>query len=257
MTTNKRFSVEDKVILVTGASSGIGEHFCQTLAAEGAKVVACARRVDRLQALVEHAQSLPGSITAVPMDVNDSEGVKRSVSLAADQFGVPDVLCNNAGIAIVKPFLNLEEEDWNAVINTDLNAVFRVGRAVAKLMKDAGNGGSIINTASILGERALYGYAAYTAAKAGVIQLTRNMALDLIRFGIRTNAIAPGFFRTEINDTYVDSEKGQADIARTPSRREGQLEELEGALLLLASSASSFMNGSVITVDGGHSVALL
>lgn len=255
--SENRFSVTDKVALVTGASSGLGAHFCKTLASEGAKVVACARRKEKLQLLVDEVSEQGGSIISVPMDVNDPDSVANAFDKVEAVWGCPDIVCNNAGIGLIANFIKMEEELWDAVINTDLTSVYRVGRVGAQRMQKAKKGGSIINIASILGFQTSPVHAAYATAKAGVVQLTRTMALDLQRYGIRTNAIAPGYFITEMTDESFQGPAGEARIARMPAKRLGELEELDGALLLLSSDASSFMNGSTITVDGAHSVKLV
>ncbi|MEM8548979.1 MAG: SDR family oxidoreductase [Pseudomonadota bacterium] len=254
---NKRFDISGRVALVTGASSGIGAHFSQVLAAEGAEVVACARRTDRLESLAAATADLPGRIVPVTMDVNDKDSVTAAFDQVEATLGCPAIICNNAGIAHTGPFLELEEEDWDRVLDTDLKSVYTIAREGARRMIAADIRGSIINTASILGFGAAPNLSAYAAAKGGVVQLTRAIALDLIRHGIRCNAIAPGWFLTEINEGLFASERGQQYIKMMPARRLGELEELEGALLLLASDAGSFMNGSVVTVDGGHSVQLI
>lgn len=255
--SENRFSVVDKVALVTGASSGLGAHFCKTLAGEGAKVVACARRKEKLQALVDEVSAQGSSIISVPMDVNNPDDIKNAFDTVNEQWGCPDIVCNNAGIGLIANFLNMEQDLWDSVINTDLTSVYRVGREAALRMQQAGKCGSIINIASILGFQTSPVHAAYATAKAGVVQLTRTMALDLQRYNIRTNAIAPGYFITEMTDESFQGPAGEARIARMPAKRLGELEELDGALLLLASDASSFMNGSTITVDGAHSVKLV
>jgi len=255
--SENRFSVAGKVALVTGASSGLGAHFCKTLAAEGAKVVACARRKEKLQLLVDEVSAQGGSIISVPMDVNDTESVVSAFDKVDELWGCPDIVCNNAGIGLIANFLNMEQDLWDAVLNTDLTSVYRVGREGAQRMQKANKGGSIINIASVLGFQTSPVHAAYATAKAGVVQLTRTMALDLQRYNIRTNAIAPGYFITEMTDESFKGPTGEARIQRMPAKRLGELEELDGALLLLSSDASSFMNGSTITVDGAHSVKLV
>ncbi|MEO7744379.1 MAG: glucose 1-dehydrogenase [Usitatibacter sp.] len=251
------FDVTGRVALVTGASSGLGQHFAQTLAAAGATVVAGARRTDRLQALVARIASEGGRAIAVPMDVTDAGSVAAAFAQATQSVGAPDIVVNNAGIAQTRPALELTEDDWRRVMDTNLDGAWRVAQAAAKAMTGAGKGGSIINIASILGLRVAASLLAYTAAKAALIQATQALALEWARYRIRVNAIAPGYVETEINAGFFRTEPGQAMVKRVPQRRIGQAAELDGALLLLASEASSYMTGSVLVVDGGHMVSSL
>ena len=251
------FSIEGKIALVTGASSGIGAHFCKVLADAGAKVIACARSKDKLDRLVTDIREAGGAAQALYMDVTSRDSIRQAFDSAESSFGTPDIICNNAGVAVVKPFENLAEEDWDFVINTDLKSVFNVGQEAAQRLIKAGKSGSIINTASILGLGVSPGQSAYSSAKAGVIQLTKNMALDLLRYQIRVNAICPGYFKTEINANFFNSDAGEQYIKTMPARRLGKLEELTGVLILLASDASSYISGTAIPVDGCHSVRLV
>ena len=251
------FDVTGKVALVTGASSGLGEHFAATLATAGATVVAAARRTDRLAALVAKIESAGGRAIAVPLDVTDPESIAAAFARATQAVGAPDIVINNAGIAQTRPALELTEDDWRQVMNTNLDGAWRVAQAAAKAMTGARKGGSIVNIASILGLRVASSLLAYTAAKAALIQATQALALEWARYGIRVNAIAPGYVETEINAGFFKSEHGQAMVKRVPQRRIGQASELDGALLLLASEASSYMTGSVLVVDGGHLVSSL
>jgi NAD(P)-dependent dehydrogenase (short-subunit alcohol dehydrogenase family) len=251
------FDVKGKVALVTGASSGLGEHFAQTLAAAGAHVVVGARRLDRLDALVARIASDGGKALAVTLDVTDATSVAEAFARATRETGAPDIVVNNAGIAQTKPALDLQEEDWRRVMDTNLDGAWRVAQAGARAMIAAGKGGSIVNIASILGMRVASHLLAYTAAKAALIQATQALALEWARHRIRVNAIAPGYIETEINSGFFATEAGQAMVRRVPQRRIGQASELDGALLLLASGASSYMTGSVLVVDGGHMVSSL
>ena len=248
------FTIESKVALVTGASTGLGSHFAHTLAASGATVVVAARRAEKLAALVAAIGAAGGKALAVPMDVNDRASIDAAFAQATKSVGAPDIVVNNAGIAISRPSLDLTEEDWRSVLDTNLDGVWRVSQASAKAMIAAGKGGSIVNIASILGLRVAASLLSYTTSKAAVVQLTKALALEWARYRIRVNAIAPGYVETDMNREALNSEAGQAMVKRVPQRRIGKAEDLDGALLLLASEASSYMTGSVIVVDGGHLV---
>ncbi len=246
------FLLEGKVALVTGASSGFGLHFAPLLARAGAKVVLAARRTDLIQAEAEKIIAAGGEALAVTMDVTSS----KSIAIALDQieqvFGVVTVVINNAGITIPKLLLDLSDEDWTNVIDTNLNGVAYVTRETARRMIAAGTGGSIVNIASILAERVQKALTNYAASKAAVVQFTKVAALELAQHNIRVNALCPGYFQTALNRDWFKTNEGQALIKRIPQRRTGNLEELNGPLLLLASDAGSLMTGAAITVDGGH-----
>jgi NAD(P)-dependent dehydrogenase (short-subunit alcohol dehydrogenase family) len=195
---------------------------------------------------------------AVALDVTDRDSVEAAFDAAQAAFGVVDVVLNNAGIGNGQRVLEISEADWRAMLSTNLDGVWRVAQCAAQRLAKAQRPGSIVNIASMLGLRVGTGYSHYCAAKAGVVQLSKSLALELARYQIRVNAIAPGYFKTEMNDEYFDSEKGQAYIRDTvPMRRLGSLQELEGPFLLLASEAGAFMTGAVLAVDGGHLVGSL
>jgi len=248
------FDVRGKVALVTGASSGLGEHFARTLADNGATVVAAARRTERLAALVAQIGLAGGKAIAVPLDVNERDSVRQAIAATTSAAGVPDIVVNNAGVAQAKPSLDLTEEDWRGVLDTNLDGAWRVAQESARAMVSAGKGGSIINIASVLGLRVATSLLAYSAAKAALVQVTKALALEWARHGIRVNAIAPGYVETDMNRGFFQTEAGQAMVRRVPQRRIGSPSDLDGALLLLASGASSYMTGSVLVVDGGHVV---
>jgi len=248
------FSVEGKVALVTGASSGLGRRFALTLARNGAKVALAARSMDKLKALAEEIAGFDGRALPVALDVTDAASVTEAVEATETELGAIGILVNNSGVARPKPALEYDEADWDYIVDTNLKGAWLVAQAVAKLMARHGHGGSIVNIASMLAFRTMGQSAPYAASKAGLVHLTRSLAGELGRFNIRVNAIAPGYIETEMNADYLNSEIGQAMLKRVPQRRYGKPEDLDGALLLLASSASSFMTGAVISVDGGQSV---
>jgi len=247
-------SLNGKVALITGASSGLGRRFAEVLARAGAAVGLAARRVDTLQSLASEIQAAGGKAFATKLDVADEQSVISAVAAVEQALGRIDILVNNSGISIVKPVLDQTAADWDAVMDVNLRGVFLMAREVGLRMRDAGRGGSIINIASILGERQIAGVTPYAVSKAGVIQFTKSMALEMARYNVRVNAIAPGYIETDINRDFFKTDAGAAMIRRIPQRRVGKEGDLDGALLLLASEASSFMTGSVITVDGGHLV---
>lgn len=258
MNENPGFSLIGKTVLVTGASSGIGAHLARVASGAGARVVLGARRVERLQQLADEIRQTGGEAMAVALDVTDRDSVEAAFDAAQVAFGVVDVVLNNAGIGNGQRVLEISEADWRAMLSTNLDGVWRVAQCAAQRLAKAQRPGSIVNIASMLGLRVGTGYSHYCAAKAGVVQLSKSLALELARYQIRVNAIAPGYFKTEMNDEYFDSEKGQAYIRDTvPMRRLGSLQELEGPFLLLASEAGAFMTGAVLAVDGGHLVGSL
>jgi NAD(P)-dependent dehydrogenase (short-subunit alcohol dehydrogenase family) len=254
---SSRFDLTGRTVLVTGASSGLGHHFARTCAAHGATVVVAARRTDRLAALVADLRDAGTRALAVPMDVTDSSSVHAAFAQAEAEVGTPDVIVNNAGISIAKAALDLSDDDWDAVVNTDLRGAWVVAQTAAKRLRAAGRPGRIVNIASIVGLRPVGHLAPYAAAKAGLIHLTSTLAMEWARHGIQVNAIAPGYFRTDINDFFWETASGRRLLERIPMRRLGRPEELDGALLLLCSDAGSFMTGTTIVVDGGHTVATL
>src|SRR3984893_403701 len=251
---SKRFDLLRKVALVTGASSGLGVHFARTLAAAGASVAIAARRVDRLASLQAELQKAGGEAAAVEIDVQSGKSVGAAFDAAEKMLGAIDIVVNNAGISIVKPALEMPEEDWDAVVDTNLRGAWLVAQTAAKRWVAAKRPGIIVNIASILRLRTIGQVAPYNASKAGLIHLTRVLAMEWARYNIRVNAICPGYIETEMNSDFWKTPGGQRLIERIPQRRIGQPEHLDGALLLLASDAGTFMTGSVLTVDGGHTV---
>ena len=245
-----------RVALVTGASGGLGAHFAEVLAGAGAHVAVAARRIEACSAICDSIRFAGGEAHPFAMDVADATSVKAAVGAIEKHFGRLDILVNNAGIAAPAPALDLEEAQWDAVLDTNLKGAFLAAQAAARIMKRNG-GGAIVNVASILGLRVAGQVAAYAASKAGLIQLTKALALEWARHGVRVNALCPGYIETDINRDFFASEAGKAMLKRVPQRRLGQPFDLDGPLLLLCSDASAYMTGSVITVDGGHLVSSL
>lgn len=245
-------------VLVTGASGGLGEHFARLCARCGAAVTVGARRRSRLDALVQELLATGAShARAVDLDVAE-EGSVSAALLAASADAPPlDVVVNNAGIASGGAAIDTTADEFDRIVATNLRGVWLVSTAAARLWRDAGRPGAIVNIASILGFRVAAGTAPYVISKAGVVQMTQALALEWARHGIRVNALAPGYIATDINAAFFATEAGQATIKRIPMRRLGRPEDLDGAFLLLATDASAWMTGSTITVDGGHLVSSL
>jgi len=245
-------------VLVTGASSGLGAHFATIAARAGARVAVAARRHDLLEGLVaELSEAGAAEAMAVELDVTSEESIEACCDTVFQAFGDLNVLVNNAGIATEGWAIDQSATDFDNVMGVNVRGVWLTAVAVARRWRDAKAAGTVINIASILGDRVATGVAPYAVSKAGVIQMTKALALEWARNGIRVNAIAPGYFATDINADFFDSDAGQGMMKRIPMRRIGNLEELDGVFLLLATDASSFMTGAVIPVDGGHLVSSL
>lgn len=252
-----RFRLDGRLALVTGASSGLGRHFALTLARAGAAVVVAARRTDRLGELVAEVEALGGQALAVRLDVTDPASVRACFDEIATKQRPPDLIINNAGAAVSRPLLDQSESDWDMVLDTNLKGAWLVAQEAARRMSDTDLPGAIVNIASITGERVAGGVAPYCASKAGLIHLTRAMALELACKRIRVNALAPGYVTTELNHVFLTSSAGERLKARVPQQRFGRAEDLDGPLLLLASEAGSYMTGSILVADGGHLLSTL
>lgn len=253
MTEESPFDLSGKCILITGASSGIGAHFAGVAAGAGASVALVARREDRLADQVDAIRRAGGQAFAVAMDVCDEASIEKALGTIEREFAPVDVLINNAGIAVTKTFLDTDNQDWNRLLDTNVIGLAAVARHVAQRMIEAGRGGSIVNIGSILGVRPGNMTVAYGASKAAVVHLTRGMSLELARADIRVNAVLPGFIASDLSPIKDDPAALERLKRQIPQRRTGEMEDLDGALLLLASEASRYMTGSTITVDGGHS----
>jgi NAD(P)-dependent dehydrogenase (short-subunit alcohol dehydrogenase family) len=246
------FDMTGTVAIVTGGFSGLGLHFARTLALQGCAVAMCGRRIDLGRELARELRQQGRCAEAFELDVTDHASVQRCVDAVEAMLGAPGLLLNNAGIAHHGPSLELAEETWSRTLQVNLDGVWTMTRAFARRARAAQRPGNVLNIASILGLRVAQQVLAYSVAKAGVIQMTKALALELAQDRIRVNALAPGYFQTDLNRAFFESEAGTQMVRRIPLRRLGRMRELDGPLLLLASEASSFMTGSVVCVDGGH-----
>jgi len=244
----QKFSLNGLKAVVTGASSGLGRHFAGVLAFAGAEVFCCGRRADKLAETVAKINQQGGLARAIAMDVTD----RSSVCAALDTVRGIDVLVNNAGVTDTKRLLDYTDQDWDAIIDTNLKGAWTVAQETARRMVYAKTSGAIINITSILASRVAGGVSPYLVSKAGLKHLTQTMALELARHNVRVNSIAPGYFVTDLNSDFLSSEAGNNIRLRIPTRRFGNYEDLDGALLLLASPASRYITGAEIVVDGGH-----
>ena len=254
MTPLPRFGLEGQVALVTGATSGIGRHLALLLAAAGAKVALAARRGERLAEAAREIAEEGGTAEPFACDVTRADSVARAVAAAAE-WGPLSILVNNAGVVTAKPLLEHSDADWDYVVDTNLRGAWLMAREFAAHLVAQERPGRIINVASLLGYRTIAQSPSYCTAKAGLIHLTRVLAMELARYGILVNALAPGFIETDLNREFLRSEPGQRLARRVPMRRLGRVEDLDGATLLLASPAGAYITGAVIAVDGGHGVA--
>jgi NAD(P)-dependent dehydrogenase (short-subunit alcohol dehydrogenase family) len=249
------FDVAGEVAFVTGASSGIGRRFAEILAQAGAKVALAARRTEVLAEIAEAIERDGGTCLPVACDVTDRASIAAAIARAEEQLGPLSVLVNNAGVVVSKPLFEHTEEDWDYVVDTNLKGAWLMARDFAHHLVEKKRPGRIINISSILGFRTIGRVPAYCAAKAGLTHLTHVMAMELARYGILVNALAPGYIETDFNREYFKTPAGQNLIGRIPLKRIGQAPDLDGALLFLASPASAYLTGAVLSVDGGHGVA--
>lgn len=250
------FSLKGRVALVTGASSGLGTQFAKALADNGASVVLVARRADRLTALKDEIEAKGGKAIAAEADVTDRAAMTRAFDAAEKAFGTVTILVNNAGIAHGGRAVEMSPEEWRKVLSTNLDSVFFWAQEASRRILAAKKQGAIVNIASVLGLAVSKGAVAYAAAKAGVVQVTKALAVELAFKGVRVNAIAPGWFVTEMNDDYLSGEAGEAIKREIPMGRFGNPGDLDGALLLLVSDAGSYITGATVVVDGGQVVQI-
>jgi len=245
------FDVSKEVILVTGASQGLGRQFARVLSARGAAVALAARQTAKLKSLEQEIRGAGGRAVAVAMDVTDIASIGKAIDAAEAALGPVSVLINNAGIAIEKLAVDQTEADWDSVINANLKGAYFAATEMARRMIARKQEGNIVNIASVLGFGVMKALSPYTISKAGIVQATKAMALELAGNRIRVNALAPGYIDTEINHEFWSTPAGEKLTKRIPQRRVGAESDLDGAILLLASTASRYMTGSVVTVDGG------
>lgn len=255
MTTNL-FDLSGRTALITGGGTGLGRQFARVLSEAGASVVLCARRVDKLEETAAEIRENGGNALCVPMDITDAEQIAAGFN-SAESLGTVSILVNNAGTVAEPSLLELKESEWDTVLDTNLKGAWLVAREAVRRMSETNTAGSVINIASILGSAVMRGTGPYAASKAALIHMTRVMALEWARYNVRVNAIAPGYFVTDLAGDFLDTEFGKNMIKRIPQRRLGDPVDLSGTILLLASDASAYMTGSAITVDGGQSMAVI
>ena len=253
MIHHELFDLQNETALVTGGGTGLGQGFARTLAAAGATVLVCARREEKLAETVEMIKQAGGDAHALPLDVSSVDSIQACLTQAAGISPIT-VLVNNAGVGTDRLLKDMPESMWDLALDTNLKGCWLLSREVVKDWIARDSGGSIINIASVLATHAQLGTGAYAAAKAGLVHLTKAMACEWARHGVRVNAISPGYYQTELAGEFLSSDYGKKLIKRIPQRRLGQLGDLDGAILLLASKASAYMTGSIINVDGGLSV---
>ncbi|MEM9384812.1 MAG: SDR family oxidoreductase [Pseudomonadota bacterium] len=255
--SSSAFSVAERVALVTGGGTGLGARFAAVLAQNGAKVAVIGRRIDPLQEVAQGIEGSGGRALALSVDLADRAAVEIAFDRIEEQIGVVDILVNSAGIQAMAPVTEMTDEQFTSVLDINVNGLFRAAQICAQRLLRAGKPGSIINIASILGAIARPGSANYCASKAAVIHMTRSIALDLIKDGIRVNCLAPGYIETDLTRWWLETPEGQAAQERLPIGRFGTLEELDGPLLFLASDASRYVSGTTLTVDAAHSARIM
>ena len=252
-------SLAGKHIGITGASSGFGHHFAGVLAEAGAKVALGARREEKVAARVKEIEAAGGQALGIKLDVRDAQSIDGFLAAAEDAFGPMDAIINNAGVESgAKTYMMIDEDDWDYVLDTNLKGAWLVSKSYSQRVIDGGrSGGNIINISSITDTRTIKGQFPYAVSKGALTRMTEVMALEAARYGIRVNALAPGYILTDVSRLLLESDEAPAFMKGIPMRRFGEFSDLDGPLLLLASDASSYMTGSVVVVDGGHICASL
>ena len=261
MTTT--FDLTGKIALVTGASSGLGARFARVLAANGAQVILASRRVERLKELRAEIESDGGAAHVVAMDVTDLASIRSAVAHAETEAGPIDILVNNSGVSTTQKLVDVTDEDYDFVFDTNTKGAFFVAQEVAKRMIARSRGGAndalprqarIINIASMAALKVLSQIGLYCMSKAAVVHMTKAMALEWGRYNINVNAICPGYIVTELNEQHWETEAGRKLVSLLPRKRLGQAQDLDGLLVLLASEQSGFINGAVIAADDGFAL---
>lgn len=254
---NSLFGLSGKVVLVTGGGTGIGQETAIALAKAGAKVAVVGRRTNKLEETVKAIKDSAGTAMATTMDVSDPKSIKHGLQAIQLELGTVDVLINNAGVESEHTLAQTDEEEWDRVLGVNLIGPWRLAKELLEAWSNESQSGNIINIGSITGLAPQKGLASYAISKAAILHMTKIMALEWARYGIRVNAIAPGYFRTDMSEKFLDLPVGQSLIKNIPMRRAGELSELVGAMIYLASEASSYVNGTTLVVDGGHLVRSL
>jgi NAD(P)-dependent dehydrogenase (short-subunit alcohol dehydrogenase family) len=247
-------SLRGKVAVVTGASSGLGERFAEILSEAGASVALAARRTDRLKSLADRISAAGGTAITVKLDVNDYDNIQTAFAEVRQKLGGTDILINNSGVSKQGRIVDVTPDDYDFTMNTNTKGAFFVAQAAARNMIDRKVEGRIINIASVAGMRVLGQLSVYCMSKAAVVHMTKAMALEWARYGINTSAICPGYIETEINRDYWATPGGQKLIEMLPRKRVGDVKDLDGLVLLLASGEARFINGAIIAADDGLSI---
>lgn len=256
MTVLSSFQLNGKLALITGSSAGIGFALARALGEAGAHVVINGRNDEKVSAASHILKNEGLNVSEAVFDVTDAKSVTKAVNDIEAKLGAIDILVNNAGMQIRGPLHEYKDEDWHTLMRTNLDSVYYVGKTVAQKMIPRGRG-KIINICSVQSELGRPGIAPYTASKGAVKMFTKGMAIDWGPFGIQVNGIGPGYFKTELNQKLVDDPQFSSWlVGRTPSRRWGDVEDLGGAAVFLASDASKFVNGHILYVDGGVTATL-
>lgn len=254
--TDSIFNLNGRTALITGGGTGLGRHFAKVLSGAGATVILCARRVEKLQQTADEVNAVGGQAFCYAMDVTDAASIAATFEQAAGH-GVVSILVNNAGMVAEPSLLQLDGDTWDKVQATNLKGAWLVAKEAVTRMAASELPGTVINIASILGTAVQKGTGPYSASKAGLLHLTRTMAVEWARYGVRVNSIAPGYYSTDMADEFLESAAGKNMLKRIPQRRLGNVDDLSGVILLLASDASAYMTGSCVTVDGGLSLAVI